>query len=186
MGSGSARRTAMAKRTVLRRPEQVQLFHRGSHIEIVQKWFGWHVILLTPFAMLFGAYGLAQLAINPLEENPGFYFLPALGIWLMYFAAAGWINRTHIFVSREKIAVRHRPIPSWGNKELDVSSLKQLYVKERPVSGGSIYEVRATTHNGRDIKLVGPITSEQAFYIEQEIEKYVGIEDIPVKGEIAE
>ena len=106
------------------------------------------------------------------------------------YVVAGWMNRTHILVSREKSAVRHGPIPWIGNKQLEVSNLKQLYAKEnRSQSDGDtskLYEVHAITHNDLNIKLVSGLkTSEQALYIEQEVEKYLGIEDTPVKGEFS-
>jgi Tfp pilus assembly PilM family ATPase len=70
-----------------------------------------------------------------------------------------------------------------------VADLKQLYAKEKVSSsrnGTSItYEVHVT-RSGRNIKLVSGLeSSEQAVYIEQEIEKYLNIKDIPVKGELA-
>ena len=67
--------------------------------------------------------------------------------------------------------------------------MKQLYGKEkisRSRNSTSVsYELRAVTKSGRNIKLVGGLESqEQAIFIEQKIEKYLRIEDIPIPGEI--
>lgn len=56
----------------------------------------------------------------------------------------------------------------------------------RSRSGGSAtYEIHAITHSGRTIKPVSGLeSSEQALFIEQEIEKHLNIKDTPVKGEL--
>lgn len=183
----------MAKKIKIGLPDKLELFHRGSYIEIVRKWFGWQIVLMTVFAMFWDGFLFIWYSkVGESGEAMAIYFPlmhVAVGIGLTYYVVAGWFNRTHIFVSHGKIAVHHRPILWWGNKELESSNLKQLYVKEKISqsrnSTSVTYEVHAITHNGRNIKLVtGLETSEQALYIEQEIEKYLGIEDIPVKGEI--
>lgn len=173
-------------------PDKLELFHHGSHIEIVRKWFGMQIVFATVFAMfwdgiLINLYSKAGASGEPMSIFSLIHV--AVGIGLTYYVVAGWLNRTHIFVSHGKIAVRHRPIPWLGNKELEASNLKQLYVKEKISQsrhGTSVtYQIHALTHNSRNIQLVSGLgISEQALYIEQEIEKYLGIEDIPVKGEV--
>jgi hypothetical protein len=124
--------------------------------------------------------------------NPMASYFPlihvAVGIGLTYYVVAGWLNRTHILIGQGKIAVRHRPVPWIGEKTLEAADLKQLYAKDKVThsrNGTSVtYEVRAVTRSGRNIELVSGLeSSEQAVYIEQEIEKYLNIEDIPIKGE---
>ena len=182
----------MEKKIELGLPDKLELHHRGSAMEIVRKWFGWRIVLATAFAVFWDGFLFIWYSNADDGAEPMVAYLPllhvAVGIGLTYCAVAGWFNRTHILVSRAKIAVRHGPLPWVGNAELEVSNLKQLYVKEKHMqynrTTSTTYEVHAITHNGRTIRLVrGLETSEQAFYVEQEIEKYVGIEDVSVKGE---
>ena len=110
---------------------------------------------------------------------------------IAYTALAGWLNRTRITVDQGRISVRHGPLPWLGNKDLDGSTMKQLYSKEKISRGRNstsvTYEVHAITTNGRNEKLLSGLeTSEQALYIEQEIERYLRIEDAPVRGQIGE
>jgi hypothetical protein len=104
------------------------------------------------------------------------------------YTAAGWLNRTHIVVSRGKLTVRHEPVPWPGNKVLEVSNFKQLYAKKtvtRSSKGGKSvsYGVNALTVGGQDLQLVGGLQNgEQAHFIEQQIEKYLGIQDVYVDG----
>jgi hypothetical protein len=112
----------------------------------------------------------------------------AVGVGITYYVLCGWLNRTRITVGRGKVSVRHGPLPWFGNLEMDSSALKQLYVKEvisNSRNGTTVrYDLNALTREGRSIKFAGGMeTSDQALYIEQEIEKFLGIKDGPVKGE---
>lgn len=182
----------MGERIELGLPDKLRLFDHGTYIEIVRKWFGWKIVFITAFAIFWD--GFLFMWYSKLDENTELmaFLFPLLhvgvGIGITYYAVAGWFNRTHIYVSGAKIAVRHRPIPWLGNKELDALNLKQLYTKEKVSdsnNGSSVsYDIHAITHSGENIKLVSGLeTSEQALYIEQEIEKYLRIEDATVKGE---
>jgi len=173
--------------------DKMELYHRSSYIEIVRIWFGRKVIFMTAFAIfwdgfLFMWYSKVDEWTNPM----GFYYFPlihvAVGIGLTYYVVAGWLNRTHILIGQGKIAVRHRPVPWIGEKTLEAADLRQLYAKDKVSHSRNdtsvTYEVRAVTRSGRNIELVSGLeSSEQAVYIEQEIEKYLNIEDIPIKGE---
>ena len=116
-----------------------------------------------------------------------------VGVGITYYVAAGWLNRTHITADYQKISIRHGPLPWFGNKNIEAWDLKQLYAKEKisrshgrhGSSTRTSYAVRAVTKSGRNIKLVGGLTTqEQAIFIEQKIEKYLGIKDASVPGEI--
>ena len=173
-------------------PDGLEIYNRGFFLEIVRKWFGLQTILVTAFAavcdgFIFNEYTKWSTTSEPLP--PDIPLIAVFAIALNYYAVAQWFNRTHIFVSQGKLAVQHRPLPFFGSVTLSAPDLKQLYTKE-DVSHGrgreSVrYEVHAVTHSGKNIKLVdGLDTSEQALFVEQEIEKYLGIQDASVKGEL--
>jgi hypothetical protein len=111
-----------------------------------------------------------------------------VGIVLAYGFIANLLNKTHIYVSEGMISIRKKPLPWFGNTDIDSSDVKQLFSKEVVTHSKNsthiYYEVQVITNSGRDIKLVGRLdTSEQALYIEQQIEKYLRIEDMPIQGE---
>ena len=183
----------MRQKLELGLPDKLALYHRGSTIEIVRTWFGTRVVMATVFAVFWDGFLLVWYVAAIGNKDTIAILFPLLhvvvGVGITYWAAAGWVNRTQIVVGIGKITVRHGPLPWAGNLELQVGNVKQLYSNEkRSQSDGSTstaYEVHAITQYGRTIKLVrGLETSQQALYIEQEIEKYLGIEDVPVKGEI--
>ena len=185
----------MGKRMDLGLPDKLELRNQGTGIEIVRTWFGWSVIATTAFAVFWDGFlffwysmafgtGNAMMTLFPLIHV-------AVGVGVTYAALAGWVNRTRIAVDQGRISVRHGPLPWLGNKDLDGSNLKQLYSKEKISRGRNStsvkYEVHAITTSGKNEKLLSGLeTSEQALYIEQEIERYFRIEDAPVRGQIGE
>ena len=173
-------------------PERIEIYHRGSCMEIVRKWFDWQIPFLTAFAVVWNGFLFSWYTIAGKNGNFALMLFPllhvAIGIWLVYYVLAGWFNRTHIFVTPDKIEVWHEPIPWVGNKLINAGSIRQLYTKEqvsRSRSGKIVkYEVHAITRGRRNVKLVDNLpSSEQGLFIEQEIEKYLNIPNLRVRGE---
>jgi hypothetical protein len=115
----------------------------------------------------------------------------AVGVGLTYFTLAGFLNQTTIEVDTFRLSIRHGPLPWFGNCTLPAAEIGQLYCQERTRrqnNGGSstTYSVSAVTKGGRQVKLVSTLEDQdQALFIEQQIEQYLGIEDRPVGGELA-
>ena len=181
------------QKTELPLPAHVELFHRGSDLEIVRKWFGWDTLLRTAMLVVVGVIAFSTIkgsvlfkpfdSINGLESTLFHLIFVAVTAYLAYSTLAGWLNRTRILVGQGKITVRHGPLPWPGNKVIEVSTLKQLYTEEiehRGSKGGTYmtYDVRATTDTDPKLKLVSGLRSEpQARFIEKQIEQYLGIQD---------
>jgi hypothetical protein len=176
-------------------PDKLEINRRGSEIEIVRTWFGPQVLFMTVFAVFWD--GFLYFWYSKLGELKGgmdsmaFYFPMihvAVGAGITYYVLCGWLNRTRITVGRSKVSVRHGPLPWFGNLEMDATAIKQLFAKEiisSSRSGNTVrYDLNALTRDGRNIKFISGIeNSDQALYIEQEIEKFLGIKDGLVKGE---
>jgi hypothetical protein len=88
-------------------------------------------------------------------------------------------------VTSEEITVRHGPLPLLGGRRLDPILIKQLFVRRQTGGQPSMYEVHMLTWDGREEKLIGELPRpEQALYLEQAIERSLGIKDKPVPGEL--
>lgn len=168
-------------------PKKMELHRKGSHIEIVLTWFGWITVFQSVLTVWLGAFLFKWY--NILSANATgivlFFTLFFVCIYMTYYAIASWFNRTYIKIGQGKITVRHRPFPYFGNKTMNTLELKQLYAKKGISSQDhrTTYHVRAITNAGKDVKLVGYLeTKEQALFIEQEIEQYIGIQDKHVEG----
>jgi hypothetical protein len=174
-------------------PEKLELQKFSDYIHISRKWFGYKIIFMTIFALFWNIFLLNFYANMEKDADVFAKIFPLIhvvvGIGISYYALAGWFNKSNIFVSKERIEINHKPIPWFGHKKIKSSELKQLYSKENVSNNRNnttvTYEVHAILHNGTNTKLISDLdTSEQALYIEQEIEKYLGIKDSLVKGAI--
>ena len=174
-------------------PEKLEIHQHSNYMHISRKWFGLQVIFMTVFAIIWDVVLVNFYTDIGDEAGTLMRLFPlihiAVGAGITYYAVAGWFNKSNIFVSKQSIEINHKPIPWFGNKKLKSTDLKQLYAKEKVSRNNNqttvTYEVHAILNNDRNTKLLGGlVNNEQALYIEQEIEKYLGINDAKVKGEI--
>ncbi len=176
-------------------PEQLSVQVRGSHLEITRRWFSLSVIFISFFAIAWDIFLLVWYGALLHQGNASLLksLFPllhiALGVGVSYFALAGWLNHTSILVSPDELRIRHAPLPWFGGQTLQSPSLQQLYSKEvvsYSRNGRTVhYDLRAITHDGRNIKLLSGLeSSQQALYIEQQVEKYLCIRNENVAGEI--
>jgi len=107
--------TAMGERIELGLPDKLELYNHGSSIEIVRKWFGWNIVIMTAFALVWDMIIYELYSNTDICKDPMNFYFPLLhvaaGIGMTYYAIAGWFNRTHIQVSNGKIAIFHSPVP---------------------------------------------------------------------------
>jgi hypothetical protein len=113
----------------------------------------------------------------------------AAGIGLAYFTACLFVNRTVIDVSPREIRVQVGPLPWRGNLAVPPAQVAQIYREEivrHTKNGRSVsYHLSVATKDGRKLKLLSGVPSaDQALYLEQEIERHLGIRDQPVTGEM--
>jgi hypothetical protein len=174
-------------------PEKMTCSEDASHVEVIRRWFGLKFVILTVFAVFWDGFLVVWYAKALGGDSLMAVLFPlihvAIGTALTYYVVAGWLNRTQVYVDRQGLYVRHRPLPWWGKADIDAADLKQLYVKEvvsrNRKSGETTFELRAITHAGRNIKIVGGLeTQEQGLFLEQKIEKFLGIENARVPGEV--
>ena len=169
-------------------PDKMHIDRTYDSLTITRKWFGFDTILITAFAIIWNIFIIS------------FDSLPLLhafaGVCISYIALTRWLNKTTIKISKHRIEIKHSPLPWFNNKKLNALDIKQVYGKKKlsrntlasntnsTISSVS-YEVHIITHRGQDTKILCDLsTSEQALYIEQEIEKYLNIKNQPVQGEL--
>jgi hypothetical protein len=99
-----------------------------------------------------------------------------------------FINTTVISVTSNVISVKDKPLPIWGNKRVASKDVLQLYCKKENVWNkfyfSTAFSVEAVMDGKRNVTLLFNLEqAEQALFVEQEIEKFLNIEDKPIKGE---
>ncbi len=134
---------------------------------------------------------------NVITISLGIYFMSAFslihvfaGLFFAHRTAATIFNTTDLRVDRTRLSVKSGPVPVGGALELPSSSVDQLFCtrKEHSNKGRrwNTYNVVAKTRDGREqTVLAGLETDRQALFIEQQIEKYLGIQDKAMPGELA-
>jgi len=169
-------------------PDKMNITQQYDSMTITRNWFGWEVIFMSLFAVVWNSVIFNNYSSLEGEESLPWIHILA-GVVVSYYAITGWFNKTDIHVTKQHIQISHKPLPWIGNKKIDVNDIKQLYGKEkvsRSSNSSSVtYEVHVILNRGTDTKLLsGLTTSEQALYVEQEIEKYLAIKNKPVRGEL--
>ena len=99
-------------------------------------------------------------------------------------------NKTTVSVSHSFVEFKISPVPFGFKKLIPSSSIEQVYCKEvvkKSKDGSSVtFEVRVILKDRKNIRLVSGLElSEQALFLEHEIESYLGIKDVEVKGELS-
>lgn len=143
----------------------------------------WNLILL-PFVLI-GIFGgeLQILLFTSLHL--------AVGLGLIYYLARIFLNTSKISVNSRLIRLETGPlrVPWYQPREISRGDLRQLYVTKYVTSRTNgrpnyAYALYAVLHNGQKIKLLGQMNLETQLYLEQEIEKFLGIRDASVPDEV--
>lgn len=174
-------------------PEKFEVYNRGGELFIAFRWFNSSFIALTIFCIIwdgFMAFWFSIAFFTGEYEMALFGSLHGMvGVGLTYYTIAGYINKTYIGLNYNILKIKHAPLPFWGNREIPVEELSQLYVKRHEQQGKNkttvTYQLHATLKSGEEKTLVtGFDEPEKALYLEQEIEKFLRIKDEPVAGEL--
>ena len=113
----------------------------------------------------------------------------AVGLGLLYTVLAMLFNKTTLRISYDSVTVRHGPLPYPGGKTIMRVDVKQFYSQEdisyRKNGQSRTYAVRLLTKNEKTIDLItGLAGRDEALFIEQQVEKFLGIRDESVSDEI--
>ena len=177
-------------------PPGVQIVESPARLEIVRRWFHWTGVVLAAFSVFWLGLLAAMYGVMGSAGAPAFVFLfpllhVAVGVALAYYAAALLLNRTTVEVGHRTLRVRHGPVPWRGVRALPASAIAQVFAREdahRQKDGGTshTYSVHAVTKDGRRVKLLGAVLEpDHALFVEQRIERHLGLVDRAVEGELA-
>lgn len=179
-------------------PKKFTLKLYDEYMHITLSWFGAKTVAATLIAvssigftyfLFFSNSSNMTITASPLMITllPWISTISAVGI--SYYTLTTWLNKTHIFVSKSAIEVKSKPLPWFGNRRLETKNVKQLYSKEvistsTSSNRSSSYDLQVISFDEDEIILLNVEESGQALFIEQQIEKYLGIENLEVRGEV--
>lgn len=162
------------------------------------RWWKPEIVFLLVFVIAWDAFLLYWYF--GLNEARGLLFkiFPiahvAVGVGLTYYVLAGFVNRTTV-TATSGLCVQHGPLPWRGNRTIAATDLKQLYVKQvehthRDKQWGRTttltHDLCALLETGREVHLLRRLDhAGQGKYLEHTFEKYLGIDDRRIAGELA-
>ena len=174
-------------------PKGMEVVDLGSSFEIRRRWFSPVFLFLVFFCLFWNGF---MIVWHGIALSQGLWFMScfglihtAVGVALLYYTVAGFVNTTVVRVAQGLIEVQHGPLPWPGNKSLEAHEVEQSYCREqvnRNKNGSQCtYEVMVLRRdNVRDTLVKGLTDPDQALYIEQELERYLRIADQPIAGEL--
>lgn len=173
-------------------PSGVTMYDNGSALSIERKWFSPLVFFIAFFAVIWNGmiYAIFVPAFGRVGGIPTLFLLPFIlvGLGLILYVVATFVNTTYIEVDSQTLNISHKPIP-FPARTVDVANIVQLYTKRRIHRGKNgtttSYGLYVITADGKNQRLIGSLSDpKQALYMEQEIERFLGIENREVRGEM--
>lgn len=128
-----------------------------------------------------------SVALVILWQNHGLTAWTVIGTLFVlswdYNVTTTFVNSTTIRADKAGVEVRYGPMPSLlgAGRRVARDQLKQLYAAKF----GNLFSVKAQLVDGKELELVRPLSSEeQALFVEQQLEKALGLADYAVEGEL--
>ncbi|MCC7373730.1 MAG: hypothetical protein IT581_03670 [Verrucomicrobiales bacterium] len=176
-------------------PPALQVVETPEGFEIRRRWFTPAVLFLVFFCVIWDGflvfwYGIALTTRAPLIMSLFPLLHVAVGVGLTYSTLATLFNTTRVSLNWKALSIAHSPIPWPGHRSIPREEIGQLYCRRvvsqnRNQGGTSRYEVWMSDTNGKSRKILGAgLDEQQALFLEQKIERSLGITDRPVAGEL--
>ena len=151
----------------------------STGITIVYKWYFDGIFsliivtFLTCFCIAFLILALYLSAQIEIVMGILLIFIP-LCLYNNYYHLAGLLNRSFIDVDKNRILIKHKPLPWPGRREISVNEFNILYDKKKVLHGGQgsrdyIYILYAVLNNNDHIRLFRHLSLEEGFFIEKQI-----------------
>ena len=164
-------------------------------LTLVYAWFRPYHVFMLFFCIVWGAFLVFWYRTALAHPSPSSIALwfpllhVAVGVGITYSTIAGFLNRTRVGVNTGEITIRHGPLPWIGNSKVPAGEIRQLFREEIISTGNNgrsaSYHLNAIIGQNRKLRLIRNIpAADMALYLEQEIEKALGIEDRRVAGEM--
>ena len=173
----------------------------GQQLIIRLRWWQWTALFLIFFCIAWDSFLVFWYSMAfgaPMHGAGGVRWIMvvfpiahvAVGVGLTYFALTMLVNRTIVTVDITHLSVRHGPLPWAGNRDLVTADIAQFFCKEKMAQGKNgascTYSVQVRLRDGTARQLLSGIGDEDdALFIEQALERWLGLKDEPVAGEVS-
>jgi hypothetical protein len=180
-GSSQAEPPRPKQRPAVPLPPGMAMTQQAQGLVLARRWLrGKHFVMLAVLLPLTAALAWTWRS-SGFQTWMGFaaFFLASWDLTLLSM----FVNSTTITVGEREIDVRHGPLPSlfYRPQRVSVANVEQLFA----APFGALFEVGVVLRDKTRIPLVRPLVSEeQALFVEQQIERHLGLNDMEVAGEL--
>jgi hypothetical protein len=175
-------------------PEHISMEQTTGGLLFSYRWFSPAYIFVAIFAVAWDAFLVFWYTIAASQDAPLVMMLfpiihVLVGFGISYYALAGFLNKTFVLVGEGKLTIQHAPLPWPGSRVLQAAELTQLYSEERVIrsrNGTQLrYQLNAITSENKKVTLLSNLAApDQVRFLENKLEEYLGIADVPVQGEM--
>lgn len=170
----------------------IEIVESEEGLKVTKDWHRLNLIFIG-IALLFFTGGsssiIESLSTLTIQSILGLLITVIPTMLLFYFGAACLLNKTILTVTSNKIVIRHTPVHTlfYRDRAITLGSITQLYTKRVWGEDSDTFDLYLIDGGNRHIKILeNNRKKEPVLYIEQEIEKYLGIEDRDVPGSVRE
>jgi hypothetical protein len=107
----------------------------------------------------------------------------ALSVFALYFALVALLNSVTIEISGGRLAVVQGPIPYARRRDIDAATIQQVYIIRRESRYSFSYKLYALIRGGSHRHLLTVEDAQLTLYLEEQIERALGMKDQVVRGE---
>jgi hypothetical protein len=192
--ASAPRQPPFRERLPLALPERMDLHATPYGIVLTRRWFSLTVLFLVPFCVVWDGFLVFWYTMAVKGGAPLIFKLfplvhVAVGVAITYYTLASLINKTRISIERGEVVITHSPLPWFGYRRIPGVMVDQVYAKMHVTHGKNgprtNYQLWFLNTTGKHEKLhANGLTADQALYLEQQIEKALGIRDRAVPGEL--
>jgi len=186
-------------------PKRFKEERTPERLAVSWRWFKKRMWFELAWVVFFDSLAAIVLLIIGVPPEPGGILVPVLVVAFVvavtYNVLAGLVNRTRIVATRDRLRVKHGPLPWIGNVSVPREDIAQLFTFERvkqrligPALGsanatkpgryrvvGRTYELHLQRPWGDPVKLAVKLRdSHEASYLESTFEGFFGIADRPL------
>ncbi len=173
-------------------PKHIRLSELKGNLEFEYAWFRYKYVAALILTPVLSWFLVNSKYIEGSFDEPGIgvAVVVVICLFVIYYSLAKIFNSTRIIVTADEIRVLHGPLPLLKNLLIKKEDVSQLYVTRQDVFHYyyrifPTYQVNVILKNKQVITLVSKLeTPAQGRFIEQKIEQFFNIEDVPVEGEI--
>ena len=169
-------------------PGGIRLDQTVRGVRLVRRWFSPSLIFLAFFCVMWDGFLIfwysAALGGFAKESGDPFNWLMvlfplghvAVGVGLTYSTLAGFLNRTVVEISVDRLRTRRGPLPWWGSRDLATLEVTGI---ERDTSyqsnGSQRYTVSAAMRDGQTKSLLTGLPRKQATYCQRWLQQELGL-----------